>query len=133
MSNEDFISIDWSDDRQPYMDERPQPVHNRGHFDSQYATVLEENRHKESDTMNQVNHNKRTLVEAINRLVQSEDGYRVFRWLCIHLAFKGSILAMTNGQIDTKALLFNEARRILWLNIRDLLSISNRNRIEEDV
>jgi hypothetical protein len=134
MSKEDFISIDWaSEERSPDMDARPQPEHSRGHFDPKYATVLEENRHYESIAMEKVNFENRMLKEAINRLAQSEDGYRVFRWLCSHLAFKGTILAMTNGQIDTKALLFNEARRIIWQNIRDLLSLQNRNRLEEDV
>ncbi len=130
---EDFISGYEEQTRLPYMDARPDPAHNRGHFDPQYATVLEENRHKESETMDRVNHERKLLMEALNRIVHTGDGYIVFRWLCSHLAFKGSILAMTNGQIDTKALLFNEARRIVWQNIRELLSITNRNRIEEDV
>lgn len=130
---EDFISGHEDQARLPYMDARPEANHNRGHFDPQYATILEENRHKESDTLDRLNHDKRMLMEAINRLVYTEDGYRVFRWLCSHLAFKGSILAMFNGQIDTKALIFNEARRTIWQNIRELLSIPNRNRIEEDV
>jgi hypothetical protein len=42
-------------------------------------------------------------------------------------------MAIVNGTPDTKSIVFNEARRSVWMGIRKLLSLQNRNRIEEDV
>lgn len=134
MDKEDFISNWDSGGRQPYMDARPEPAHYQGHFDATYETILQENRKpKETAHMAQLGHESQKRLDALNRIALTEDGYVFLRWLCDHLSYKGSILAMTNGQVDTQALLFNEARRIVWQDIRNQLSIVNRNRLEEDV
>lgn len=133
---EDFISGFEHEDqtRLPYMDAKPEPQHNRGHFDQQFKQILDENRStKESIYHDEARHNMKLRLEALNRLAQTEDGYRILRWLCEHLSFKGSVLAMVNGQVDTKSMLFNEARRLVWQDIRNMLTIPNRNRLEEDV
>ena len=134
MDREDFITKHWeSEVRLPEMDAKPQPEHYRGHFDPQYEAVLKENRQtKESMYQEEVLHEQEKLRKAINNLSRTDDGYLVLRWLCKHLAFKDSVLAMVNGSVDTKAMLYNEARRIVWSDIRALLNISNRNNVEED-
>lgn len=134
MDREDFITRNWeSEIREPWMDAKPQPDHHRGHFDPQYEAVLKENRQtKESLYQEAILHEQEKLKKAINSLSRTDDGYLVLRWLCKHLAFKDSVLAMINGSVDTKAMLYNEARRIVWADIRNLLDISNRNKIEED-
>ncbi len=132
--NEDRITQNWDTEiREPHMDARPEPNHYKGHFDPKYESVLKENRQtKESMYQEAVVHEQKLLREAINNLARTDDGYRILRWLCKHLAFKDSVLAMHNGLVDTKAMLYNEARRIVWADIRNLLNISNRNKVEED-
>lgn len=134
MEREDNIFKNWdSEVRQPHMDARPEPEHYRGHFDPGYEAILKENRQtKESPYQEVVQHEQRLLQEAINKLSRTDDGYLVLRWLCKYLAFKDTVLAMNNGNVDTKAMLYNEARRIVWSDIRALLNITNRNAIEED-
>jgi hypothetical protein len=134
MDREDYITQYWDlNERHPHMDERPEPNHMKGHFDPEYEKVLQENKQYHlSENNDKANYEQKMLTEAFNRLVQTEDGYRVFRWLCDYLSFKGSVMAMVNGKADTESMIFNEARRLVWMAVRKFLNISNRNKIEED-
>lgn len=106
----------------------------RGHFDPEYQRIIHENKSKK-ETMYQEQQvkDRASRMEAIERLANTEDGSLFFKWLCTHLSFKGSILAMTHtGVIDKEALIFNEARRLIWIDINKQMSIGTRNKIEED-
>lgn len=134
---EDFITQNWangeSELREPWMDARPEPLQRRGHFDPGYESILKEGQKTgETILLEAQQFELKMLKESLNRLVMTEDGYRVFRWLVKYLAFKDSVLAMVNGKFDLQSMVYNEARRIIWKDIRDMLSIYNRNRLEED-
>lgn len=136
MEREDFISKHWevnSDEREPWMDSAPPPAHAKGHFDPRYESLIKEGQAtKESVYHEKEAYEQKLLIESLNKLAQTEDGYRVLRWLCSWLAFKDSTLALTNSGVDFKSMLYNEARRNVWGDLRKKLSVPNRNRIEED-
>jgi len=108
-------------------------VQDRGHPDLEFKRIIDENKNKKFQKhLEQKELEENLLKQALDNLGQTDDGYRFLRWLCNHLAFKDSVLAMVNGHVETDSMIFNEARRLVWRDIRNLMSTKVRNKIEED-
>lgn len=68
------------------------------------------------------------------KVAATESGQRVLRWLAHFLGFKQSSLTMSeNGELLIQAIVHNEARRNVWLDIRKLIPIKALNEIEKEV
>lgn len=109
-------------------------VQDRGHFDLNYKKVLDENKNtKLQDHLQKKTHEEIQLRESLNRIARCEDGIIFLRWLMNQLGYKESFLPMANGKVDLTLSIFKETKRVIWSDIRNLMSVPVRNTIEEDL
>lgn len=67
------------------------------------------------------------IKRSVNRVASTEDGLILFRELAIRCGFK-----TFNGSLDPNHMLFNEGRRRLYGEFRQLLDIDHINKIEQE-
>lgn len=75
-----------------------------------------------------------TLIrECLNRIAVTEDGKFLFKFFAKLMMHKESTITYKkDGTIDLELTAMNESRRSLWLQIREFLTVDNRNEIERD-
>jgi len=70
----------------------------------------------------------------LNRIAASKAGQRFLRWMMDHLGYKYSSLTMTpEGTLLIDAIVHNEAKRSVWLNLRKNVQPEYLNIIESEV
>jgi hypothetical protein len=113
-----------------YAEKISQPLQHERYIDhlKAYAGV-----NKQQQEFKEKQENANTLLkQSFNALCNTKEGVLVFRHLCETLGFKQSSLFMVNGKLETDGITYNESRRNVWIELRKLLTVENRNRIERD-
>jgi hypothetical protein len=111
-------------------------IKKEGHYDPAYKAALA---NYAGDSPSKIYTEKqeaerKRLSEAINLLAETEQGIHFLRWLCDFLGFKDNVVRQSmTGDVLINAIIFNEARRNVWIDIRSFLNITNRNKVEEDI
>ncbi len=109
-------------------------IGDRGHFDPEWKDkVNAEDKARREAQIKEAQAKIDIVTNAFESVANTPNGAIVFKHLCQWLDFKGSSLAAnaTTG-VDTTAMVYNEARRKVWIDIRKMLSTATRNMIEED-
>lgn len=70
---------------------------------------------------------------AFNQVCSTEAGKTTFRFIQQFLSFKESSLVFIDGVLDRDAMSHNEARRDVWIKLREFLPVNVRNEIERDI
>ena len=115
------------------MEKHSSYLNDKGDVEPEYMNAIRKGRkEKEQKHLEKSNKEKERLKNALHSICQTSDGLYFLRWLCSHLSFKDTILVMVGQQIDVQAMIYNEARRNVWREIRSLMKIESINHIEEE-
>lgn len=115
--DEDKVTRNWDGD-----------VFEKVEFSHSQADALYKNKNKKP-----IEDPHKKIKQAINFVAETPGGEYFLQWLCEYLGFKDSTIAMSKeGVVDIKAMIYNEARRVVWKGLRNFLEVENRNRIEAD-
>jgi hypothetical protein len=75
------------------------------------------------ETNEKIQKENKELEEAFNRVFNTNDGKMLGRWLIKNCGFsEGSIVVDSNGNISTDYTIYNEARRVVYLELRKFLN-----------
>lgn len=106
----------------------------RHHFDPEWKEALNllANSPERVQALDQAKKAREDLVSAMNAMAKTHEGVVVFRHLCKWLDFKGSSITLGPNGVDINGTIYNEARRKVWIDLRELLDVDHRNNIEKD-
>lgn len=110
-------------------------IKEEGHYDPVYKAALKaysgDSPHKIYTEKQEAERLK--LSEALNIIAGTEQGIHFLKWLCDFSGFKHNVVRQsTTGEVLINAIIYNEARRNMWIDIRAFLNVTNRNNIEKE-
>ena len=98
-----------------------------------YSRMILPSERKKHEANQKLEHDKQQekFRHAFNGVFNTADGLIVLKWLCDQCGYqKASIMFNREGEVNPQSLVYNEARRNIYLQIREMILPETLAKIE---